>query len=315
MREVDEDAEAVACAHELAPGLGQPAADVGRRREAKRHAFCEVVGSRPDEPDRPQPAVVPRLEIREVGCDRLGALHVHDRRHLPVDEVRGRGRAPNRQCAELLEELLGDALRLRVWDRVRQRYRVGNLRRIGPVRRRHVQREEPACEAGGPRGLQIHVLRRLAAPAPQDEIVVPVDDHCRILRAGVAGSAFVNDAPLSIVICEDDERLAALVEENLDRDGRFLVVGHAADGDSAIRLVDEHTPDVVLMDIGMPGPRRDRGDARDPRTRPEPSRRHLHGLGRVRRRRARRRGGRGRASCTSTRSPRPTSPTPCTCCT
>jgi DNA-binding NarL/FixJ family response regulator len=82
---------------------------------------------------------------------------------------------------------------------------------------------------------------------------VTVDDHCRILRAGVAGSAFVNDAPLSIVICEDDERLAALVVENLDRDGRFLVVGRAADGDSAIRLVGEHTPDVVLMDIGMPG--------------------------------------------------------------
>jgi pilus assembly protein CpaE len=63
----------------------------------------------------------------------------------------------------------------------------------------------------------------------------------------------VTDAPLRIVICEDDERLAAMVEATLDGDGRFLVVGHAYDGDEAVRLVEEHAPDVVLMDIGMPG--------------------------------------------------------------
>jgi pilus assembly protein CpaE len=63
----------------------------------------------------------------------------------------------------------------------------------------------------------------------------------------------VTDAPLRIVICEDDERLAAMVGATLDGDGRFLVVGRASDGDEAVRLVEEHAPDVVLMDIGMPG--------------------------------------------------------------
>jgi DNA-binding NarL/FixJ family response regulator len=62
----------------------------------------------------------------------------------------------------------------------------------------------------------------------------------------------VTDAPLRIVICEDDEKLAALVEEILDKDGRFIVVGRASDGDEAVRLVAERAPDVVLMDIGMP---------------------------------------------------------------
>jgi DNA-binding NarL/FixJ family response regulator len=62
----------------------------------------------------------------------------------------------------------------------------------------------------------------------------------------------VTDAPLRIVICEDDEKLAALVEEILDKDGRFTVVGRASDGDEAVRLVAEQAPDVVLMDIGMP---------------------------------------------------------------
>jgi DNA-binding NarL/FixJ family response regulator len=59
--------------------------------------------------------------------------------------------------------------------------------------------------------------------------------------------------PHRIVICEDDEKLAGLIEEVLDGDGRFIVVGRAAHGDDAVRLCEEHAPDIVLMDIGMPG--------------------------------------------------------------
>ncbi len=61
------------------------------------------------------------------------------------------------------------------------------------------------------------------------------------------------DQRLRILICEDDERLATLVTETLAADGRFDVVARATNGDEAIRLAEEHTPDVVLMDIGMPG--------------------------------------------------------------
>jgi len=63
----------------------------------------------------------------------------------------------------------------------------------------------------------------------------------------------VEDAPLRILICEDDERLAALVTSTLTADGRFLVVSRASDGAEAVRLTAELSPDVVLMDIGMPG--------------------------------------------------------------
>jgi DNA-binding NarL/FixJ family response regulator len=63
----------------------------------------------------------------------------------------------------------------------------------------------------------------------------------------------VTEDPLRILICEDDEKLATLVEETLDADGRFIVVARAASGDDAVQLAEEHTPDVVLMDIGMPG--------------------------------------------------------------
>lgn len=61
------------------------------------------------------------------------------------------------------------------------------------------------------------------------------------------------DRRLRILICEDDERLAMLVTETLTSDGRFDVVARATSGDEAIRLAEEHAPDVVLMDIGMPG--------------------------------------------------------------
>jgi DNA-binding NarL/FixJ family response regulator len=63
----------------------------------------------------------------------------------------------------------------------------------------------------------------------------------------------VNGSPLRILVCEDDERLATLVVETLDVDGRFVVVGRAIDGDEAVRLARQHAPDVVLMDIGLPG--------------------------------------------------------------
>ncbi|HST14578.1 MAG TPA: response regulator transcription factor [Gaiellaceae bacterium] len=63
----------------------------------------------------------------------------------------------------------------------------------------------------------------------------------------------MTDRRLRILICEDDERLATLVTETLAADGRFDVVARATNGEDAIRLAEEHGPDVVLMDIGLPG--------------------------------------------------------------
>ena len=64
---------------------------------------------------------------------------------------------------------------------------------------------------------------------------------------------FVTDAPIRILICEDDEQFAALVIELLESDGDFIVVGHARDGDESVRLTGELRPELVLMDIGLPG--------------------------------------------------------------
>jgi DNA-binding NarL/FixJ family response regulator len=64
---------------------------------------------------------------------------------------------------------------------------------------------------------------------------------------------FVAGTPLRILLAEDDDGLAELVGTVLDGDGRFIVVGRARTGDDAVALCEEHEPDMVLMDIAMPG--------------------------------------------------------------
>lgn len=63
----------------------------------------------------------------------------------------------------------------------------------------------------------------------------------------------MTEVPLRVLIAEDDVQLAELVESILDEDERFILVGCASNGDEAVRLCAAHTPDIVLMDIGMPG--------------------------------------------------------------
>jgi DNA-binding NarL/FixJ family response regulator len=58
---------------------------------------------------------------------------------------------------------------------------------------------------------------------------------------------------LRIVVAEDDDQLAELITSLLSEDGRFQVVGRGRTGDEAVELASEHRPDIVLMDLSMPG--------------------------------------------------------------
>jgi two-component system LytT family response regulator len=52
----------------------------------------------------------------------------------------------------------------------------------------------------------------------------------------------------------DDERPArAKIRRLLEGDARFAIVGEAADGFRALELVEEHEPELVFLDIQMPG--------------------------------------------------------------
>jgi two-component system, NarL family, response regulator NreC len=55
------------------------------------------------------------------------------------------------------------------------------------------------------------------------------------------------------VIADDHEMLRYGVRRLLEDDPEFTVVGEASDAAEALKLVLEHRPDLVLLDIGMPG--------------------------------------------------------------
>jgi DNA-binding NarL/FixJ family response regulator len=59
-------------------------------------------------------------------------------------------------------------------------------------------------------------------------------------------------APVRVVIADDQRLFAEALEAILSTDARISVVGRAADGASAVELVRDEQPDVVLMDIAMP---------------------------------------------------------------
>jgi DNA-binding NarL/FixJ family response regulator len=59
--------------------------------------------------------------------------------------------------------------------------------------------------------------------------------------------------PISILIVDDHEVVRKGVRAYLDTLPEFEVVGEAISGEEAIEMVKEHIPDVVLMDLIMPG--------------------------------------------------------------
>jgi DNA-binding NarL/FixJ family response regulator len=59
--------------------------------------------------------------------------------------------------------------------------------------------------------------------------------------------------PIRLVVADDHQVVRAGFAGLLDTQPDFTVVGTAADGASAVRVAREETPDVILMDVRMPG--------------------------------------------------------------
>jgi len=57
----------------------------------------------------------------------------------------------------------------------------------------------------------------------------------------------------TVLLVDDDEDVRVLLGTALRRDGRFEIVGEAADGGTAIAAAATHQPDLVLLDLAMPG--------------------------------------------------------------
>jgi DNA-binding NarL/FixJ family response regulator len=59
--------------------------------------------------------------------------------------------------------------------------------------------------------------------------------------------------PVSVLIVDDQALVRAGFRMILDAESDLVVVGEAADGEEAVIAARRHSPDVVLMDVRMPG--------------------------------------------------------------
>jgi DNA-binding NarL/FixJ family response regulator len=65
-------------------------------------------------------------------------------------------------------------------------------------------------------------------------------------------AAAPRSAPIRVLIADDHRLFAQALEAILAAEAQIDVVGYARDGEEAVALARELTPDVVLMDISMP---------------------------------------------------------------
>src|SRR5512145_2962164 len=63
----------------------------------------------------------------------------------------------------------------------------------------------------------------------------------------------INNNRVSILIVDDHEVVRNGIRSYLETLTQFNVVGEAASGEEALKLVSEHIPDIVLLDLIMPG--------------------------------------------------------------
>jgi DNA-binding NarL/FixJ family response regulator len=73
------------------------------------------------------------------------------------------------------------------------------------------------------------------------------------LNGPVLNSPVLNSTVIGIVVADDHEVVRAGFAALLDTQPDFSVLGTAADGATAVRTCQELRPDVVLMDVRMPG--------------------------------------------------------------
>src|SRR5207248_4777922 len=69
------------------------------------------------------------------------------------------------------------------------------------------------------------------------------------------GDSIKMEAPRSIraLIVEDEALASQTIKDFVQGQDWLKIVGEAADGDSAVTLIDELRPDLVFLDVRMPG--------------------------------------------------------------
>lgn len=62
-----------------------------------------------------------------------------------------------------------------------------------------------------------------------------------------------SDKPRTILIADDSAIVRAIIRHAIERDTSFVVCGEAVDGTEAVTKAKELKPDLILLDVRMPG--------------------------------------------------------------
>jgi DNA-binding NarL/FixJ family response regulator len=59
--------------------------------------------------------------------------------------------------------------------------------------------------------------------------------------------------PATVLLCEDSEELRIVMRVSLERDNDIRVIAEAGDGPSAVELASRERPEVIVLDLKVPG--------------------------------------------------------------
>jgi two-component system chemotaxis response regulator CheB len=104
---------------------------------------------------------------------------------------------------------------------------------------------------GVEREAQADALRALGCPSAQGFLFSAARGAAEIER--LVRSLPESPSPLRVLVADDAPALRALLRAALEQEGRVEVVGEAEDGEHAVALAAALRPDVVVLDIQMPG--------------------------------------------------------------
>lgn len=62
-----------------------------------------------------------------------------------------------------------------------------------------------------------------------------------------------NERPITVILADDHAIVRSGIRDFLQQDENLCIIGEAGNGDQALALAAEHRPDVLVLDIQMPG--------------------------------------------------------------
>ena len=77
-------------------------------------------------------------------------------------------------------------------------------------------------------------------------------EQTNVTTHALSGASVLNK-PKTILIADDNELVRTMVRRAIERDTDFAVCGEAADGTDAVTKARELSPDLIILDVRMPG--------------------------------------------------------------